>query len=76
MAIDLEQLARRQLAEYDRRTPGTAFAGGLSLTIEEAYRLQYLVTGLRIARGEAVIGYKVGCTSPVIRNRLNVEHPV
>ncbi|MBC8351869.1 MAG: hypothetical protein H8E66_07760 [Planctomycetes bacterium] len=73
---DLEQLARRMLADYDRHDPGTAFADGLSLSIDDAYRIQSLVAELREARGERVIGYKVGCTSPVIRRRLGAGHPV
>ncbi len=74
--LDLEQVAARMLADYDCHDPGTVFAEGLSLTLKEAYRVQSLVADLRMARGEQVIGYKVGCTSPVIRQRLNAKHPV
>ena len=72
----LNQLARRQLADFDRREPGTAFADGLRLSIAQAYRVQSLVTELRERRGESVIGYKVGCTSPTIRKNLRIDHPV
>jgi len=75
-STNLEEVARRQIADYDRREPGTAFADGLSLSIDDAYQVQTLAVDLRRQRGEQVIGYKVGCTSPVIRNRLNVQHPV
>ncbi len=73
---DLEDLAKRQLADYDRHDPGTAFAEGLELTIDEAYRLQQLVADLRVARGDEIIGYKVGCTSPAIQKRFGIDHPV
>lgn len=72
----LEQLARRQLADYDRGEPGTAFADGLKLSIADAYRVQSLVALLRERRGERVIGYKVGCTSATIRRRLGIDHSV
>lgn len=73
---ELWELAVRQLADYDRHDPGTAFADGLELSIEQAYRVQSLVADLRTQRGQKVIGWKVGCTSPVIRQRLRVGHPV
>lgn len=73
---ELRELAVRQLADYDRHDPGTAFADGLQLSIEQAYQVQSLVAELRARRGEKIIGWKVGCTSPVIRQRLRVEHPV
>lgn len=73
---ELRELAVRQLADYDRHDPGTAFADGLQLSIEQAYRVQSLVAELRAGRGEKLIGWKVGCTSPVIRQRLRVDHPV
>jgi 2-keto-4-pentenoate hydratase len=72
----LQQLARRQLADYDRGEPGTAFADGPRLSIADAYRVQSLVTKLREQRGESVIGYKVGCTSSAIRQRMGIDHPV
>jgi 2-keto-4-pentenoate hydratase len=74
--VDLDQLARRQLADYDRGEPGSAFAEEITLTLKDAYQVQSLVADLRIARGERVIGYKVGCTSPLIRKRLGAERPV
>ena len=74
--LELEQLAQRQLYDYDRHCPGTVFGEGLTISMADAYRLQSLVADLRVARGESLIGYKVGCTSPVIRQRLRAESPV
>ena len=74
--VTLEHLARRQLADYDHGEPGTAFADGLRLSLAEAYRVQSLVAELRERRGERVIGYKLGCTSPVIRQLMGIGHPV
>ena len=77
MGVDLDLLARRQLADYDRHEPGTVFTdAGLELTIEEAYRLQIRVAALREQRGERVAGYKIGCVSEEVRRQLGLAHSV
>ena len=70
------QWASRQLADYDQGQPGTLFSEGVSLSLEEAYLLQAAVAELRVRRGERIIGYKVGCTSPTIRTQLGIDHSV
>ena len=70
------QLAERQLADYDAGTPGMMFADGVTLSEEAAYAVQEQVTCLRERRGEAVIGYKVGCTSKVIQQQFGIDHPM
>ena len=73
----IEALARRQLADYDARCPGTIFADPeFNPSVADAYRLQIATAGLRVERGEAVAGYKIGCVSATVRKQLNVEHPV
>lgn len=69
-----EQWASRQLADYDARQPGMMFAEGILLNVAEGYELQSAVTELRQLRGERIIGYKVGCTSPKIRAQLGIDH--
>ena len=68
--------ALKQLADYDRHHPGSMFADGVTLSLEEAYRLQAAVAELRCARGERIVGYKVGCTSSAIRKQLGIAHCV
>ena len=46
------------------------------LTISEAYQFQNQVCEKRIARGESVVGYKVGCTSRAIRSQLGLAEPI
>lgn len=46
------------------------------LTISEAYQVQNQVCEKRIARGESVVGYKVGCTSRAIRSQLGLAEPI
>lgn len=72
----VNEWATRQLADYDARTPGTLFGEGLVLDVEQGYALQSSVVELRCARGEKIVGYKVGCTSPTIRSQLGIDHCV
>ena len=72
----IEQWASRQLADYDTHQPGRLFAEGILLSVAEGYELQAAVADLRRRRGERVIGYKVGGTSPKIRAQLGIDHCV
>jgi 2-keto-4-pentenoate hydratase len=47
-----------------------------SLSVTEAYRVQDLYVESRIAGGEEVAGYKVGCTSRGIREQLGLTEAV
>ena len=71
---DLDERAKRQLNDYDARQPGTMFSKGVVLSIAEGYELQAAVADLRCARGEQIIGYKVGCTAPKTRAQLGIDH--
>ncbi len=68
--------AARQLADYDARDPGSLFTEGVTLSVAEGYELQSAVADLRRRRGERIVGYKVGCTSPRIRAQLAIDHCV
>ncbi|MCP4788351.1 MAG: hypothetical protein GY903_01650 [Fuerstiella sp.] len=72
----IERWASRQLADYDACQPGTMFADGVVLDMIQAYQIQLAVAKLRCGRGEQVVGYKVGCTSPKIRAQLGIDHCV
>jgi 2-keto-4-pentenoate hydratase len=75
--MDLQQLAARQLADYDRARPGTWFgSANPALSVAEAYEVQFRVARLREARGERVAGYKVGCVSRTMRQQLGLDRPV
>ena len=71
-----KQWAEQQLQDYQNRCPGSLFADGLSLTVEEGYRLQDAVSQLRLKQGDRLVGYKVGCTSTKIRAQLGITHCV
>ena len=64
------------LADYDARTPGQLFLEAVDFTPEQAYALQAEIARQRERRGERVIGYKVGCTSPAVQQQLGIGSPI
>lgn len=47
-----------------------------SLSLDDAYAVQQRVIDRRIAEGERVFGYKVGCTSRAIRQQFGLTEPI
>jgi 2-keto-4-pentenoate hydratase len=77
MMNSLAELANRQWRDYRAREPGTCFADtGFVLDLPQAYELQHAVSALRVAAGDSVIGYKVGCTGPGTVAQFGVEGPI
>lgn len=77
MTMDLQVLARRQLRDYLACEPGTCFGDpGFELELEAAYALQAAVSKLRVAAGDRVIGYKVGCTGPGTVAQFGMAGPI
>ena len=76
MLVDLGDLARRMLADHDTRNPGPRAGIPAGMTTADAYALQAEVARLRVERGEAIVGYKVGCTSRAVRDQLGVSEPI
>lgn len=74
---EVQALAGGQLADYDTGMPGTAFAEpAFRLVLDDAYRVQIETARLRVLRGEAITGYKIGCVSAAVRRQLGTEHAV
>lgn len=46
------------------------------LEVEDAYRIQQLGAEFRFARGEKLVGYKMGLTSEAKRKQMNLHSPV
>jgi 2-keto-4-pentenoate hydratase len=77
MPEDLWALADRQWRDYRARQPGTCFAdSGFALDLACAYELQDAVAALRIAIGDRVVGYKVGCTGPGTIQQFGMAGPI
>ncbi|MFC7516814.1 2-oxopent-4-enoate hydratase [Herbaspirillum sp. GCM10030257] len=60
-------LSRRVIAPISADLPG--------LTIDDAYRIQQRMVGRRLEKGERIIGKKIGVTSKVVQQMLNVHQP-
>ncbi len=45
------------------------------LTTADAYRIQSHWTAMRLARGEQIVGRKIGLTNPAIQQQLGVDEP-
>ena len=77
MMKNIQKIAHRQLQDYKNINPGTCFSDKkFNLSIHEAYAVQDLVAGLRSAEGEAVIGFKVGCTGPGTTKLFGMQGPI
>lgn len=73
----LAALADRQWRDYRARNPGTCFADpNFTLDLREAYELQGAVSALRLAEGDRVVGYKVGCTGPGTTAQFGMAGPI
>jgi 2-keto-4-pentenoate hydratase len=58
------------------RTPLPPFAGDAAPKTEaDGYRIQDALHGLLSVDFGAMVGYKIGCTSPVMQQYLNIPHP-
>ncbi len=72
-----EQLAPRQWRDYRARQPGTCFADPhFELTLAAAYELQDAVAKLRVASGDRLVDYKVGCTRPGTTQQFGMQGPI
>lgn len=47
-----------------------------TLSVDEAYEVQRCVIAARVAKGEDIAGYKVGCTSKAIRQQFGLSEPI
>ena len=75
--MNLQDMATRLLRDFDAHKPGRVFAGAeWTLSIAEAYELQFEVAAIRESRGERVAGYKIGCISDTMQTQLGIDQPV
>lgn len=72
----LQELAARQLRDYRAHRPGTWFAEGGDLGLEEAYAVQDEVTRLRLAEDDSPAGYKIGCTGQGTTAQFGMAGPI
>lgn len=73
---DIEQAAADLVSAEQQRQPIRALSlkyPGLSL--DEAYAIQAQVVQQKIARGDRLVGYKIGYTSRAMQKALNINEP-
>ncbi len=71
----LQIYAKQILNDYDNKKPSILFKNDINITIAEAYKIQSIVTELRIKRGEKVIGYKIGSIQKNTQKKYGFSHP-
>lgn len=77
MNADVEEIALALLAREDERRDGPPMTDEWSgLDLETAYAVQDETLRLRLARGETLIGVKLGLTSRAKQRRMNVDAPL
>jgi 2-keto-4-pentenoate hydratase len=70
-------LARRQLRDHRSGNPGTYFGEGhAELSIDEAYAVQEEVARQRVAAGDTIVGFKIGCIGPKIFEQFGMRGPI
>lgn len=75
--MNLRETAKCLLHDFDIHKPGSIFERKeLSISINNAYDLQFEVAAMRESRGERIAGYKIGCISDTMQRQLGIEQPV
>lgn len=73
----LAELAARQWRDYRAREPGSCFAApDFVLDLAQAYDVQDAVAALRLAAGDRIAGYKVGCTGAGTVAQFGMAGPI
>ena len=74
--MNLRETAKCLLHDFDIHKPGSIFERKeLSISINNAYDLQFEVAAMRESRGERIAGYKIGCISDTMQRQLGIEQP-
>ena len=74
---DLNEIAELAFQIWETKSlPPDAAVQMESLSLADAYKVQSKVLEQRIAGGEKMVGYKVGCTSGAIRQQFGLTEPI
>ena len=71
----LQLYANQILNDYDTKNPSILFKNNINISVVDAYKIQSIVTNLRIKRGEKVVGYKIGSISKQTQKKYGFSHP-
>jgi 2-keto-4-pentenoate hydratase len=70
-----DDIATRLLAARAKRLTIAAISEGQALSLHDAYAVQARVTAARLARGERIVGWKLGYTSLAMRQQMGIAAP-
>lgn len=73
--LNAQAEAERIVDAHARRATLAPISDRVPLTLDMAYDIQVRVTGRRLARGERIVGWKLGYTSLVMRRQMGVDAP-
>ena len=71
----LRFLANKLITARSKKIPIPALSNEYSFSMEDAYRIQQLITEHKIKKGLKIIGWKLGYTSLAMRELMNVSEP-
>ena len=71
----MQRLATMLLTAHRERRLIEPISATEELTLATAYRVQRIVTEARLARGEQIVGWKLGYTSEAMRLQMGVAEP-
>lgn len=71
-ALDPVAEAARIVAGHDGRATLDPISDRIALSMDDAYGIQSHVTAHRLARGERIVGWKLGYTSAAMRDQMGV----
>ncbi|HTP20290.1 MAG TPA: 2-keto-4-pentenoate hydratase, partial [Solirubrobacteraceae bacterium] len=73
---DLDRLALALQVARDRREPIAPLTETLpDLSVTDAYAIAERNVAARVAAGAAIVGHKIGLTSPAVQEQLGVDQP-
>lgn len=72
---EIERIAADLVGHRTARRTRAPISDDAPLALDDAYRIQALVTAAREARGERVVGWKLGYTSLAMRVQMGVDAP-
>ena len=73
--MDHQREADRIISARARRETLAPITDGQTPSMADAYAIQHWVTAARLARGERIVGWKLGFTSAAMRSQMGIDHP-
>ncbi len=72
---EIDALARKLATARGDRVCCEPISSTVTFDIDDAYAIQRAGTALRLERGEAIAGWKLGYTSLAMRAQMGIDHP-